>query len=58
MVEVNDNPSIYAGYEDLRDKLYTKHMVVEVNDNPSIYAGYEDLRDKDLYAKIITYLTE
>jgi glutathione synthase/RimK-type ligase-like ATP-grasp enzyme len=25
VVEVNDNPSIYAGYEDLRDKdLYTK----------------------------------
>jgi hypothetical protein len=29
-----------------------------VNDNPSIYAGHEDSRDKDLYAKIITYLTE
>jgi hypothetical protein len=25
VVEVNDNPSIYAGYEDLRDKdLYAK----------------------------------
>jgi glutathione synthase/RimK-type ligase-like ATP-grasp enzyme len=34
------------------------YVVVEVNDNPSIYAGYEDLRDKDLYAKIITYLTQ
>jgi glutathione synthase/RimK-type ligase-like ATP-grasp enzyme len=34
------------------------YVVVEVNDNPSIYAGYEDLRDKDLYAKIISYLSE
>ena len=34
------------------------YVVVEVNDNPSIYAGHEDSRDKDLYAKIITYLTE
>jgi len=34
------------------------YVVVEVNDNPSIYAGHEDLRNKDLYAKIISYLTD
>jgi len=35
-----------------------EYFVVEVNDNPSIYAGHEDLRNKDLYAKIISYLTD